>query len=83
MAETIVDAMKNANVALADDKRIAYHILIDWVHCAVWSKHVAQSGDASSTRWPTIWVAMVMTIWVLARTHVVQWSACVSMVWHR
>lgn len=50
MAETIDDAMKNANVARADDKRIAYHILIDWVHCAVWSKRVARLGDASSTR---------------------------------
>lgn len=39
MATTIVDATKNANADLTDDdKRIAYHILIDWVHCAVWLK---------------------------------------------
>lgn len=83
MAGTIADAMKDANAARADDKRIAYHILIDWVHCAVWLKHVAQLGDASSPMWsPTAWVAIVMTILVLVPRHVVQ-SFYASMVWQR
>lgn len=44
MAGRVDDATKNANAALGDDKRIAYHILNDLVHCVVWLKreHVVQ-----------------------------------------
>lgn len=71
MAGTIDDAMENANATLGDDKRIAYHISIDWVHCAVWLRpeHVMVRWVNASL--PMIMAVIAMTFVASVRTHAV------------